>query len=177
MRTETIEIFQYDELSDEAKEKAVAAFSDINVDHDWWDHLYEDAETIGLKLEGFSIYVKCEGKLAQNAQEVAALILEHHGETCETHKDATQFLADLDKARNKDQSGWDVHNPNDDDDADDFEDADEYEELAAEFLKTLLGDYLTILNNEYEYLTGKDAIVETIQANEYEFLACGKQYF
>jgi len=35
-------------------------------------------------------------------------------------------------------------------------------------------EYLSLLRQEYEYLTSKDAIVETIQANDYEFTEEGK---
>jgi hypothetical protein len=31
-------VFYFDELSDGAKEKAIQEYSDINVDHEWWDY-------------------------------------------------------------------------------------------------------------------------------------------
>jgi len=37
-------------------------------------------------------------------------------------------------------------------------------------------EYLSILKKEYEYLTSKESLIETIKANEYEFTAVGKQF-
>ena len=36
MKTVTINIYQFSELSDEAKENAIKELYDINVDSDWW---------------------------------------------------------------------------------------------------------------------------------------------
>jgi len=55
---------------------------------------------------------------------------------------------------------------------DDFDD--DCDDLDADFLKSLLEDYRIILSKEYDYLTGEEAIKETIQANEYEFTEGGK---
>jgi hypothetical protein len=43
------------------------------------------------------------------------------------------------------------------------------EEIEAEFLKDVLGDYLHNLRDGYEYLTSAEAIEETLRVNEYEF--------
>lgn len=47
MRTIETTVFTFDELSDQAKEKARAWFRDGQLDYDWYDSAYEDAETIG----------------------------------------------------------------------------------------------------------------------------------
>ena len=36
--TKTYEIFNFDELSEKAKDQAISQMSDINVDVDWWDY-------------------------------------------------------------------------------------------------------------------------------------------
>jgi hypothetical protein len=48
--------------------------------------------------------------------------------------------------------------------------------LEDEFLKTLCEDYRIILSREYDYLTSEAAIIETIEANEYEFKADGTRF-
>lgn len=56
-RTETITrtLYKFDELSDEAKEEAISKNRDINVDDEYWfEHIYEDAKTIG-SLIGITI--------------------------------------------------------------------------------------------------------------------------
>lgn len=37
MKTKTINTYQFDELSDEAKQHAIEKLSDINVNYEWWD--------------------------------------------------------------------------------------------------------------------------------------------
>ena len=43
-----------------------------------------------------------------------------------------------------------------------------------DFLQSLCEDYRIILRNEYEYLTSEEAIIETIESNEYYFTEDGK---
>lgn len=172
--TVTIKIYEFKELSGEAKETAVQGFADINVDHEWWDGVFDDAATLGLKITEFSIDrgAYCRGTWTTDAEAVAALVLKNHGESCETHKDATAFLASLEKAEKAwtSQPGYDAEYD------EDFEDTDEYEELCQEFKKMICEDYRIILGKEYEYLTGEAAIIESIEANEYEFTADGERY-
>ena len=59
MKTLTINLYQFSELSDEAKEKAISNLSDINVDFDWWTNTYEDAARIGLKITSFDLDRNC----------------------------------------------------------------------------------------------------------------------
>ena len=49
-------------------------------------------------------------------------------------------------------------------------------EIEGDFLNSLCGDYLIMLRNDYEYMTSEDAIIETIEANEYEFTVDGKRF-
>jgi hypothetical protein len=55
MRTKTIHIYTYDELSDKAKEKARDWYRGPGLDYDWWDAVYDDAKTIaflmGIEIE------------------------------------------------------------------------------------------------------------------------------
>lgn len=55
MKTKTYNVYTFEELNDEQKEKAIMNLSDINVNHDWWEYMYSDAETIGLRITGFDL--------------------------------------------------------------------------------------------------------------------------
>lgn len=160
--TVTTKVYEFDELSNEAKEVAVDHFACINVDHEWWDSTFEDAKTIGLVIEHFDdndIGVTW----TEDAESTAQLILENHGpadgsepgqDACETYKDAWEFQAETDA----------------------FTDSDEYEELCEEFKRVICEDYRIMLQTEYEYLGSEAAVIETIKANEYEFTAAGELY-
>jgi hypothetical protein len=56
------------------------------------------------------------------------------------------------------------------------ESEDEMLELDNEFKKSIEEDYRRLLSKEYDYLTSAEAIKETIEANDYEFLSTGKMY-
>ena len=164
MKQVTINVYSFNELSEDAKQKAIENLSDINVNYEWWDCTYEDAKNIGLKLESFDLDRNrhAKGEFILSAIEVAANILSQHGETCDTYKTAQNFL--------------DTHNPIFADYMD--ENSDNYEsselegllqDIEDDFLQSLCEDYSIMLQNEYEGLTGEDAIIDAIEANEYEF--------
>ena len=164
MRTIEVKLYSFDELSEEAKEKAINNLRDINVDYNWWDCTYDDAAQIGLRITEFDLdHKSISGKFIDSAPAVAEAILAEHGKICETYKTAKSFLSDLDELTGK--------YPN-------IEDCpeDEIEALEDDFLHSILEDYRIILDNEYDYLTGEEAIIETIEANDYDFTEDGKIY-
>ena len=55
-----------------------------------------------------------------------------------------------------------------------YGDPEDLEDLNKEFLRSLCEDYRIILQKEYEYLTSEEAIIETIEVNEYEFTEEGE---
>ena len=50
MRTISKEVYLFEELSDDAKEKARDWYREGNLDYDWWDFMFEDFATIGNLL-------------------------------------------------------------------------------------------------------------------------------
>lgn len=164
MRTKTVNIYTFAELSEEGKKQAIKKLSDINVDSDWWDSTYEDAERIGLKLQYFDLDRNnhATGEFNLSACVVAQNIFNEHGETCETYKTATSFMEDWQPIFN---NYMDETHP----DYESQESEQKMLELEDCFLRQLLGDYAIILQKESEYLQSEEAIIDTIEANEYEF--------
>ncbi len=143
-------VYKFDELPEEGQRLAIEKHSDINVNHDWWDSVYEDAAMIGLKLDSFDIYRRTiTGELTLKPWQVIRRILKNHGDTCETYKTAAFWK---DRLNIKGQ-----RNTN-----------------SCEFFRSLLHDYLNMLDLEYNYLTGEEEIKETIRANDYDFKANGE---
>lgn len=54
MRTKTINLYQFDELDDRAKERARDWYRAGGFDYEWWDYIYDDANTIAAAL-GFDL--------------------------------------------------------------------------------------------------------------------------
>ena len=48
MKTVTINLFNFNELNEKAKEKALNKLRDINLEDNWWQFTYEDAKNIGF---------------------------------------------------------------------------------------------------------------------------------
>jgi hypothetical protein len=171
MKTHTITTYSFSELSEQAKETAINKFRDINTDFGWWDFIYEDASEIGLKITGFDLdrYRHATGKFTLSAVEVAQNILNNHGEQCGTHKLAEKFLS----------SHGPIFAEYMDEDSEKYESAETEEELMEledEFLSDLLEEYSLMLQTEFEYLESDEAIIQTIEANEYEFTENGNIY-
>ena len=161
-------VFPFNELTDEQKDKVVELLWDLNVSFEWWESIYEDAEQIGLKITEFDIDrgSYCRGEWTEDADKVAKLIMDNHGEPCETYKDAESFLVDFYKAKH-------AHENQNAEDYDIFEDTGAYDDIACEFKRIICEDYRLMLQKEYEYQTSCEAIIETIEANEYEFTKDG----
>jgi len=169
MRTIRTKVYQFSELSKAAKLKAIDVMSEVNVGFDWWLPTYEDAEQIGLKLTGFdmdsaSFFSNLQGEFTLSAHEVAANIIRDHGEQCDTNKTAQSFLDTVNEIQGK-YPEFEGQN---------YED--EMIQSEENFLCELLIDYTKMLQENYEYLCSNEAIIETIEANEYEFTKDGKRF-
>lgn len=163
MRTVRTKVYKFGELSEDAKQKAIEKFWDVNVDYEWWEGIYEDAKNIGLKITSFDVdRHEIEGYFELSAAEIAANIFRDHGEICETYKNANDFMKE--------------HDPIFSNYMQTEEGEDKLLQLEDEFRTDLLEDYLSLLKAEYEYRTSEEAIIESIESNEYEFTKDGKQF-
>jgi len=175
MRTIRTKVYLFEELSKEAQENALKQLDEVNVSCNWWVSAYEDAEMIGLKIDGFDLYRReIDGRFIWDESEAANEILETHGNETETYKTAEKFLTAYNPIL-KTYMERDEPDATNQDLADDSElEADMYVEKE-KFLKDLLFNYREMLQSDYDYLTSDEAIKETIIANEYEFTTDGKQ--
>lgn len=162
VRIETItrNLYKYDELTEQQKQKALDRLYDLNTVCDWWEYIYSDAETVGCSIKEFDVGRGsfCALKLDKSGLDVAKLVKEHHGESCDTYKAAESYLVALEALKKA--------TPDD-------EDLDS-EDIDNDFRRALGECYLSMLRKEFEYLTSREAIEETIKANDYEFDENGK---
>jgi uncharacterized protein YoaH (UPF0181 family) len=160
--TREYKVYKFEELCEDAQQKAVERIAEFQTDYEWWDSVYEDAGTIGLKITGFDLYHhNITGKLTECAEDVAKAIKENHGKDCETYKTAEAYMVELTTMQG-------IHSiaamPDEDIDTEDIDN---------EFEHNLLEDYRIMLQHEYEWLESKEAIMETIEANNYQFTEDG----
>ncbi|TSJ39682.1 hypothetical protein FO440_18255 [Mucilaginibacter corticis] len=149
MKTIEIALYEFEELTENGREKALQEYAYFNVDDDWWRNVYEDAKMVGIELNSFDLYRSnyCNGDFIKNAISCAKLICLNHGENTETYKISDKF----------------INCPN----------VTEDDEL--NFRDLLLGAYLKLLKHEYEYLTSEEGIIDTIKPNDYLFMVDGSK--
>ncbi|MDT8337443.1 MAG: hypothetical protein RQ856_06430 [Candidatus Izemoplasmatales bacterium] len=166
MRAIETKVYKFDELSEEAQQRAIENSFHFNVEPDWWEVVYEDADRIGLKITSFDIYKShIEGEFIESAQDTIDKIKENHCVHCETYKTAIEYDGKLL-----------IPDMYEDDEDNEFQDGFiENEGAAAEFLYSLLEDYLIKLRNEYEFQTSEENIKGSLIANEYEFTEDGEK--
>lgn len=201
MRTDVVktEVYEFSELSDEGRQAALEALGDINIDHNWWDHAFEDAKTIG-KLMGVDIddiyfsgfASKGDGAcFAGNYEYVKgsrAAVKKYAPKDEELLRIATELAVVQRRCfyqvrASVKQSGHYSHRFCTDISVD-FEShvsgADYYSAADEAAVIELLRDYMywiyKRLNAEYDYLTSEAAIVDAIEGNEYEFTETGELY-
>lgn len=172
MKTINVKVYEFDELSDGAKENARIWYRNGALDYDWWETMYDDAKSVGLKITGFDLDRNrhATGEFITSARECADAILKQHGESCESFKTAEAFLKERDEIVDtapKDENGEFENEHELDGKLDDCE---------ADFLKAILEDYSVMLQNEYEYLLSDENVDETIRINKYTFTKDGKRF-
>lgn len=165
VRIKEVKLYKFSELPTDIQDKVIEDLCLINVEYfDWWKTTYEDADQVGLKITGFDIDIRktIKGEFIQSATYTANAIIANHGENCDTFKTAQKYLTELTTLKNIDS----VHlMPGEESDTTDIDN---------EFLKAILNDYWDLIKGDYEYRTSRESIIETIEANEYEFTIDGK---
>jgi L-rhamnose mutarotase len=161
-------VYTFNELTEDQKQKAIEKLYDINVDHEWWDCIYEDAKNVGIKITEFDLDGNRHAKIefTEGAEYTAEKITQEHGCECETYKTAAAYIKDRTELVKKYSDGCKTDIVCEDNEQE-FDN--ECDDLDSEFKKSIAEDYSILLQKEMEYLTGYEAIKETIEINEYEF--------
>lgn len=191
MYTITKDVFKFNELSDSAKQAAIDAYRDVNVDYEWWQFTFEDAEKI-LEIMGISDVeisfsgfwsqgdgASFTGKFSHNKGNVKAL---------KAYAPKDKELASILTRINKIQSrafyklagtigtrgrychAYTMHIANiyHTEHGYNYDVADAEAELLEAFQDVANWIYKR-LEKEYDYLTSDEIVAESFVANDYEF--------
>jgi len=152
MKTITINLYEFNELSEKAQRHALNKMWDINIDYEWWDWTYEDALNVGCIIKGFDLgRGKSVNLVIDNEHiEVAQKIVENWGETCDGYKESKQFIEDFETV-----------------------DEDILDNLKHKYKDVLEKTFWNMLQEDYDYKISDEAIKETIESNEYYFTESG----
>jgi len=162
MRIIETKAYQFEELDEQTKEKAIDNYRYVSVEHDsWWDFVKEDLNYIGIELRSFDIDRGSFAEIhSEDFYETCEKIIETHGENCETYKIAERYIKEYKDIQ---------YHIQDDEDLDE-----KLDDLDNEYQKEFSEEVLSMLRREYEYMTSDEYVIEMFQANEYEFTDQGK---
>ena len=173
MRIAQMKVYQFDELSEEAKEKTLEKLRDINVDYDWWEPYYEgfceELRDIGIEAEDFGfdlgrgayLYIN-KGYFANEERFLNSAGVDLRRREA---KDALQYGIEL---CTEHLGGGDAYNYCDPNNLEDVN--------ICEYLKDVLRGFWKELRDAYDHLISDEAVIETIEANEYEFSEEGELF-
>ena len=193
MRIMETKVWSFNELSDDAKEKAIANFRENNLGYEWWDCVYNDAKMIGALMgididkiffSGFASQgdgACFEGDYEYKKGSLKA-VKEYAPKDTDLHDVAQRlFLAQKPAfyqltASVKHRGHYSHENCTDItvSDKDDFTVSQDQDEEVREALRAFMQWIYTRLEAEYDYLQSDEVIIESIDANGYEFTANGK---
>ncbi len=157
MRIIETKAYQFEELDEQTKEKAIDNYRHLGVYDDWYDFIKHDLKEVGIELRSFDIDRASYAEIhIDYFFETCEKIIETHGENCETYKIAERYIKEYNE----------IHQHIHDDDA--------IECLDEEYQKEFSEEVLSMLRREYEYMTSDEYVIEMFEANEYEFTEEGK---
>lgn len=175
MKTIEVKLYEFEELSAEAKENAIEKNRTINVDFDWWDCTCESMKEVGVKIDSFDIYYRTISIIIEDSEHTASKTIEYYGEGMEVVKISKRFIADRDALIKKLGSGNDIDGYSVKEEfIDEYDEEIEY--LEDEYRKEMSEEILTWLRDEYEFLQTDEAVAETLIANDFEFTEEGQIY-
>lgn len=201
MRTETItkEIFSFDELSDEAKEKARDWWRDGGLDYEWYDAVYEHQKEI-IERAGFDVtkiyfsgfWSQGDGAMFEY-DGLDEKLLDEFIDTLGLSPMRKKWLKTQGCITGKSKhSGHYYHSGCCSHDiylesnfswsaAENFSDwissyVEDFEEFVKDKYSDLANDLYRALEKEYDWLNSDEQVDGTIRCNGYEFLEDGTMY-
>ena len=181
----------YDELSEEAKDQAIEELADINVGYDWWESEVEFVR--GEWLEKYGIDFEPDGlcfDLSYSRQLYftrGKIWVDDPRRLLAAMPGGASILLELIFSDNEDNEfpfgfGFETYyhgggNGRTVLQLTDYRDAEAPEELPfdeGEWFEDLCKDFWRVLEKEWECLTSREAIEDTIRANEFHFSEDGK---
>ncbi len=162
MRIIKTKVYQFEELDEQTKQKAIDNCRYKNIDDGfWYEFIEEDLYSVGIQLRSFDIE---RGSFAEihleDFYDTCEKIIDLHGGNCETYKIAERYIKEYQHIQ---------YHIQDDEDLDE-----KLDDLDEEYQKEFSEEVLSRLRKEFEYLTSDEHIIECFDINQCEFTEQGK---
>jgi len=182
MKIVKTKVYSFDELSEEAKEKAIQDHYDINTDYEWYitGMIEEKAKEYGLVVN--------ESEMCFDLDRGSYVYFDTHDHSRKNK--VAIAIADLQKFLKK--AGFDLRRTKHIESVgivtqhfggssaknfvECYETTTEEENKLQECLDNFLEETLEELKSDYEGLTDNESIAETLKINDYQFLPNGKMF-
>ena len=185
-------VYQFNELKPEAKEKAIeqASIDGINTDLNWWEqdeNYNEMARDYGLEVKmseisfdldrGSYVYFETFNHGREENWKTGIEVADYKKFVKKAGLKWRKSLEQAFTIGHKHYAGSEGKNTIEADSyyGDSNLTDEEIEKLEA-CLEEFIDEILSQLKKEYNYLTSEEAIIETIEANEYDFLEDGSRF-
>jgi len=157
MKTIEINVYKFEELDKQTKEKVIENYRHINVDDfQWYDWIKDDFNRLGLEIQEFDLgrrnYVKI---YIENFEDTSKSIIEHFGDSVAIKQTAKNYIDEYEKILSNFKEDEDIER--------------ELEILDEQYEKEYSEDILSYLRANYESDISDEAVIDTIEANDYDF--------
>lgn len=164
MKTIEIKVYKFEELDKQTKEKVIENYRYINVEDTFWHYfIKEEFMRLGLEIRSFDLD---RGSFAEihidNFEETSNNIIDEFGDNVPIQQTAKNYIDEYNKIQANYKEDEDIER--------------ELEILDEEYQKEYSADILSYLREDYDYQVSDEAIIETIEANDYDFTTNGKIY-
>ncbi len=162
MKTIEINVYKFEELDKQTKEKVIDNYRYINVeDTFWYDCIKEDFIRLGLEIRSFDLD---RGSFAEihieDFEDTSNNIIEEFGDNVPIQQTAKNYIDEYNKIQANFKEDEDIER--------------ELEILDEKYQREYSADILSYLREDYDYQVSDEAIIETIEANDYNFTWNGK---
>lgn len=171
MKTQTINTYSFNELSEDAKNIVLRKYAELGTSDNWYEDSYYMAEQLGVRITGFDLDrgQKINGEFIWSEIEVAEKIESEYPSDSRINILASNFLKER-------LNICDSHKFIDGAPINEDELESELNELEFQFQKDILHQFWIFLRDEYEYLFSDEYLAEYFENNEYQFTENGVLY-
>jgi len=172
MKTIEINLYKFEELSEEAQAKAIKNHQQHS-NYEWWECIEMNAKECGVIINSFDTY---RGDISisfkWNAEDVAHGLIKFWGDITNIGEISKKFLDDRYALYKKRSVINDLHNTDEEHSALDEEE----EELVDEFHSDVSHYFLKQLRDELEWIESDEYAREYLSDMDYDFMEDGTEY-
>ena len=165
MKTIEIKVYKFDELDKQTREKVIENYRYINVENiDWYNYISYDFNRLGLEIHAFDIGRRnhIDVMIWDTLEKTSKLILQEFGDSVAIKQTAKNYIDEFNKIQANFKEDKDIER--------------ELEILDEQYEKEYQEEIISYINNSYDWETSDEAVINTIEANDYDFTTNGKIY-